>query len=468
MVMLLLNTSLFLVTCSPIIFLIFLFRLFLQWADYRLHVHHYVKVPQLDDSTQKENPFYRQVALYIDSLPSLHDSDYINLLSGHAPNDIVLSPGEDQLIPDTFLGARVSWLNHVDRDERRDVVTRSFVLRIKRKDKRRILKPYLQHIHTVSDERGREMRIHINGNGRWNSAPFHHPANFDSVVITQDLKSRIQLELEMFARSKQYHHKLGRVWKRSYLLYGPSGTGKSSFIAAVANFLNYDIYNVNLWKVSDDADLISLLAQSSSKSVVVVEDLDRYVSENPTPRVSTSALLNFMDGLPNFQDERIMIFTMKTKEGVDNDSALLRPGRIDVHIYFPLCDFNSFKTLASNYLGVKEHKLFPQVEEIIQSGRTMSPAEISELMLVNRSSPSRALKTVISALESSPRKVVSGSAASSPTAEDCEAAWKDSLPKEFRKLYSMLRSKSDKKSASFEPDHEKLLIADKTIYSNMW
>ncbi|XP_047962422.1 AAA-ATPase At2g46620-like [Salvia hispanica] len=440
MLMLLLNPSLFLAASSSIIFLIFLFRLFLQWAD----VHHHVKVPQLDDSTQKENPFYRRVALYIDSLPSLHDSDYINLLSGHAPNDIVLSPGEDQVIPDTFLGARLSWLNRVDRDERTNVVARSFVLRIKRKDKRRILKPYLQHIHAVSDDRGREMRIHVNGSGRWNSAPFDHPADFESLVISHDLKSRIQLELEMFARSKQYHHKLGRVWKRSYLLYGPSGTGKSSFIAAVANFLNYDIYSVNLWQVTDDADLISLLTQSSSKSVVVVEDLDRHVSENPA-RVSTSALLNFMDGLPNFQDERIMIFTMRSKEGVV-DSALLRPGRIDVHIYFPLCDFNSFKTLATNYLGVKEHKLFPQVEEIIQSGRTTSPAEISELMLVNRSSPSRALKKVISALELSAMKVVSGSATTSPTAE--------SLPKELRKVYSMLRSKSAKKSASFEPDHE--------------
>lgn len=403
---------------------------------------------------------YRRVALYIDTLPSLHDADYINLLSGRSPNDILLSPADDQIIPDTFLGARLSWLNRIDRDDSNNVISRSFVLRIKRKDKRRILKPYLHHIHTVSDdveERGRQMRLHNNADGRWKSVPFVHPANFDSLVIGQDLKARIQLELEMFARSKQYHHKLGRVWKRSYLLYGPSGTGKSSFIAAVANFLNYDVYNVNLWQVMDDADLNSLLVQSSSKSVVVVEDLDRYVMENPRPRVSASCLLNFMDGLSNFQDERIMIFTMSSKEGVD--SALLRPGRIDVHIYFPMCDFNSFKNLASNYLGVKEHKLFPQVEEIFQSGRTMSPAEISELMLVNRSSPSRALKTVISALESSARisrkMVVSDSASSSPVADDCDnAAWKESLPKEFRKLYGMLRLKSGKKSAPFEHDQD--------------
>lgn len=458
-------------SCLSFACFLFLLRLFLHraalrrwlaWADNRLHLHQHLKVPQLNDSTHQvqENPFYRRVALYIDTLPSLHDADYINLLS-RSPNDVLLSPADDQIIPDTFLGARLSWLNRVDRDDANNVVSRSFVLRIKRKDKRRILKPYLHHIHTVSDdveERGREMRLHNNADdGRWKSVPFDHPANFDTLVIGQDLKARIQLELEMFARSKQYHHKLGRVWKRSYLLYGPSGTGKSSFIAAVANFLNFDVYNVNLWQVMDDADLNSLLVQSSSKSVVVVEDLDRYVMENPRPRLSTSSLLNFMDGLSNFQDERIMIFTMSSKEGVD--SALLRPGRIDVHIYFPMCDFNSFKNLASNYLGVKEHKLFPQVEEIFQSGRTMSPAEISELMLVNRSSPSRALKTVISALESSARisrkMVVSDSASSSPVADECDnGAWKESLPKEFRKLYGMLRLKSGKKLASFEHEQE--------------
>lgn len=100
----------------------------------------------------------------------------------------------------------------------------------------------------------------------------------------------------------------------------------------------------------------------------------------------------------------------------------------------------------------------------------MSQAEISELMLVNRSSPSRALKSVISALETSSRhsrKVVpllSDSASSSPVAEDCDgAAWKESLPKEFRKLYGILRMKSGKKSASFDPDQESVLERSQTM-----
>lgn len=131
---------------------------------------------------------------------------------------------------------------------------------------------------------------------------------------------------------------------------------------------------------------------------------------------------------------------MSTMEGVD--SALQRPGRIDVHIYSPLCEFNSFKNLASNYVGVKEHKLFTQVGEILESGQTMSHAEMGELMLVNRSELSR--------------DGYFGSASSSPMAEDCEAdaAWKESLPKEFRKLYGMVRLKSGKKFTSFERGHK--------------
>lgn len=470
--------NLFLI-CFSIICLIFLVRLFLhrtaliyavrkwiEWVEDRVHVHQHFKVPELNDSTQQENLFYRRVSLYINSLASLEDSDFINLLSGKKPNDIVLSLDDDQSVQDVFLGARISWINQVERDHQNQVVSRSFVLRIKKRDKRRILKPYLQHIHTVSDDieqRGKELKIHNNCNGKWKSVPFNHPASFDSLVLDPDLKTKIRNDLETFLKSKQYYQKIGRVWKRSYLLYGPSGTGKSSFIAATANLLNYDAYNVNLSQVVDEADLNTLLLQTTCKSLIVVEDLDRYVSERSRARISSSGLLNFMDGLLNSQDERIMIFTMNGKDGID--SALLRPGRIDMHIHFPMCDFNSFKNLANNYLGVKEHKLFPQVEEIFQSGATMSPAEISELMLVNRSSPSRALKSVISALQSNSRnsgKVaarLSDSVASSPAPQSMSeeaggAAWKETVPKEFRKLYGLLRLKSCKRPGSFDHDSE--------------
>jgi chaperone BCS1 len=279
-----------------------------------------------------------------------------------------------------------------------------------------------------------------------------------------DLKTKVKSDLENFVKSKQYYHRLGRVMRRSYLLYGPSGTGKSSFISAMAKFLSYDVYDVDMSRVSDDADLKMLLLQTTSKSVIVVEDLDRFLTEKSTG-VSLSGLLNFMDGIVNSccGDEKVMVFTMNSKEQIDQ--SILRPGRIDVHIHFPLCNFDSFKTLANNYLGLKDHKLFPQVEEIFLTGAAMSPAEIGEIMIMNRNSPSRALKSVITALQvngdsrAAALKSVRRLSESSTSMESVSGSGIENVPamKEIRKLYGLLRLKSSKKLEPLDPQPSPLI-----------
>nr|POF19848.1 aaa-atpase [Quercus suber] len=77
--------------------------------------------------------------------------------------------------------------------------------------------------------------------------------------MEEDLKNKVKSDLESFLKGKQYYHRLGRVWRRSFLLYCPWGTGKSSFVAAMANFLSYDVYDINVSKVSKDSDLNLLL-----------------------------------------------------------------------------------------------------------------------------------------------------------------------------------------------------------------
>jgi chaperone BCS1 len=59
----------------------------------------------------------------------------------------------------------------------------------------------------------------------------------------------------------------------------------------------------------------------------------------------------------------------------------------------------AFKTLANSYLGLKDHKFFSQVENIFQSGASLSSVEINELMIANRNSPSRTIKLIITVLQ---------------------------------------------------------------------
>jgi len=129
--------------------------------------------------------------------------------------------------------------------------------------------------------------------------------------------------------------------------------------ADMANFLSFDVYDIDLSKVMNNSNLNFVLLQTTSKSIIIVEDLDRFLTKKST------------------------------------DMILF----VDVHIHFLLFDFLKFKMLANGFLELKDHIFFSRVEDIFQSGTSLSLAEISKLMIANRNSPSKAIKSVITALQ---------------------------------------------------------------------
>ena len=103
-------------------------------------------------------------------------------------------------------------------------------------------------------------------------------------------------------------------------------------------------------------------------------------------QVTLSGFLNFIDGLwSSCGDERIIVFTTNQKDKLD--PALLRPGRMDVHIRMSYCTPCGFRMLASNYLGsgITEHPLFPEIEKLIETTK-VTPAEVGEQLLKNEDS----------------------------------------------------------------------------------
>ncbi|KAG5088057.1 hypothetical protein JHK86_000669 [Glycine max] len=208
---------------------------------------------------------YKKVSLYLHSLPSIEDTDFTNLITGKKQNDIVFCLGPNQTIKDHFLEATLFWLNQ----------TRTFVLKIRKVNKRQILCPYFQHIHVVAKK--------INQQGKHDLCFFMNNAH-------------------VFG-----HH--------------CHGTG------------------------SQNQDLKSLLLQSMLKSMVVIEDLERFLA-NKMMRTSASGILNFMDRLLIWccTEERVMVFTMNMKEHVDPN--LLHSGRVIVHIDFRFMIFQRLKQMV--------------------------------------------------------------------------------------------------------------------------
>ncbi|KAD6453762.1 hypothetical protein E3N88_08468 [Mikania micrantha] len=249
---------------------------------------------------------------------------------------------------------------------------------------------------------------HWHGNKRtmWSHIIFEHPSTFDTLAMDPKKKKEILNDLMTFSVSKDYYKKIGKSWKRGYLLYGPPGTGKSSMIAAMANLLDYDIYDLELTSVEDNTVLRKLLIDTSSKSIIVIEDIDcsldltgqrkkreednKEKGQNPVQEkektkekkkseVTLSGVLNFIDGLWSAcGSERLVVFTTNHVEKLD--PALIRRGRMDKHIEMSYCCFETFKVLAKNYLDLESHESFATIGRLLEE-TNMTPADVAENLM---------------------------------------------------------------------------------------
>ncbi|WWC71236.1 uncharacterized protein I206_105189 [Kwoniella pini CBS 10737] len=98
---------------------------------------------------------------------------------------------------------------------------------------------------------------------------------WDSVILPGDTKEELLRDMQEFLKEREFYKQRGLPWRRGYLFYGVPGSGKSSFIAALASKLQFDIYSINLGgKSVDDDKLHGLLQACPSNCILLMEDID--------------------------------------------------------------------------------------------------------------------------------------------------------------------------------------------------
>jgi len=155
---------------------------------------------------------------------------------------------------------------------------RSYEVSFHKRHKEKALKEYLPFIVATAKaikDGERSLSIYMNEySDEWAPMELQHPSTFDTLAMDQEQKQSIVDDLDRFIKRKDYYRRIGKAWKRGYLLYGPPGTGKSSLIAAIANHLRFDIYDLELTGVDSNSDLRRLLVGMTNRSILVVEDID--------------------------------------------------------------------------------------------------------------------------------------------------------------------------------------------------
>ncbi|KAL2335569.1 hypothetical protein Fmac_016782 [Flemingia macrophylla] len=342
-------------------------------------------------------------------------AEVVKVKDTHTP--LILSMDDNEEIIQEFQGVKVWWGSYKSTpktntfswypssDERR-----YYKLTFHKRYRALITESYLKHVMEeakVIEMKNRQLKLYTNSRTKWSHVAFEHPATFETLAMKPKKKQDIINDLMRFKSGKGYYAKVGKAWKRGYLLYGPPGTGKSTMIAAMAHFMNYDVYDLELTAVKDNSDLRKLLINTSSKSIIVIEDIDCSLDltgqrkkkkekvegkeikssskrgdeedDDVGSKVTLSGLLNVVDGIWSAcGGERIMVFTTNFVEKLD--PALIRRGRMDKHIELTYCCYETFKVLAKNYLDIESHHLFSTIEKLLEETK-MTPADVAENLM---------------------------------------------------------------------------------------
>ncbi|CUM49729.1 Mitochondrial chaperone BCS1 [Debaryomyces fabryi] len=233
--------------------------------------------------------------------------------------------------------------------------------------------------------------------------PFGQPRKkrmLGSVILDEGIGESILSDVKDFLTSGDWYHKRGIPYRRGYLLYGPPGSGKTSFIQAIAGELDYNICILNLSEnnLTDDR-LNHLMNHIPERSILLLEDVDAAFNKREqsddggyTSGVTFSGLLNALDGVASAEE---CITFMTTNHPERLDPALLRPGRIDFKVMIDNATEHQVKKM---FLRFYEDE-FELCEQFLEKYRQLnmkniSTAQLQGLFVYNKRNPHNAIKMV--------------------------------------------------------------------------
>ncbi|XP_038990465.1 AAA-ATPase At3g28580-like [Phoenix dactylifera] len=384
-----------------------------------------IKIPEYTGERMKRSEAFTAIEAYL----SASCSQRANKLKGDLGKDsskLVLSMDDHEEVTDEFGGAKFWWSSTKSTRQAQTLSiypapeeTRSYHFTFHKRNRQLVLDSYLSHVLKEGREvavRNRRRKLYCNNpssnwhgykSSVWSHVLFEHPSSFDTLAMDPGKKLEIKKDLDAFRKGKDYYAKIGKAWKRGYLLYGPPGTGKSSMIVAMANFLDYDVYDLELTTVKNNVELRKLFIETTGKSIIVIEDIDCSLDltgkrkqkgkkeegasedkknlppgqeeKDESSKVTLSGLLNFIDGIWSAcGGERLIVFTTNHIEKLD--PALIRRGRMDKHIEMSYCCFGAFKVLAKNYLDVDSHPMFDTIRDLMEEVK-ITPADVAENLM---------------------------------------------------------------------------------------
>jgi len=172
----------------------------------------------------------------------------------------------------------------------------------------------------------------------WRPVSRRWARSVDSIVLEEMMRQRLMDDLDWFVKgeTQAFYAKHGIPYHRCYLFHGQPGTGKTSFIYALAGHLERNLCFIQMDKWMTDDTFRKAMSELPPSAMVVLEDVDALFTnhreaDHNWSSLSFSGFLNSLDGL-GAPDDVVIFMTSNHPERLD--PAIMRPGRIDMKVEF--------------------------------------------------------------------------------------------------------------------------------------
>merc|ERR1711983_588319 len=204
----------------------------------------------------------------------------------------------------------------------------------------------------------------------------------------QEIKEAVELPLA----HPELYEDIGIKPPKGVILYGQPGTGKTLLAKAVANstsatFLRVVGSELIQKYLGDGPKLVRELfrvAEEMSPSIVFIDEIDavgtkRYDSTSGGEREIQRTMLELLNQLDGFDERGEVKVIMATNKIETLDPALIRPGRIDRKIEFPLPDTATKRHIFMIHTNKMTLSSDVDLEKFVMSKDDLSGADIKAI-----------------------------------------------------------------------------------------
>jgi chaperone BCS1 len=256
---------------------------------------------------------------------------------------------------------------------------------------RQLIKEIVETAEKVSKDKA---YIYSLDGAYWSKTASVHRRPIESVILPENTAASILTDIKEFRESRGWYRDKGIPYHRGYLLHGIPGSGKTSLVSALSDELNLNLYSLNLASNSIyDESLHKIFKGMKPDSIILMEDIDAVFSgrENQSKsQVTFSGLLNAIDGVSS-REGTILFMTTNHREKLD--PALIRPGRIDVELYFGHASLSQIERMIERFYtneSIEQKKIFLN----LCSDKEISMAQVQKHFLKYKDSLTDAIYNV--------------------------------------------------------------------------